>query len=166
MRVIGDVSINVVHNLSLGNGCKLVIGDRDPAFFDKLKLYLGRSVQSNPSDRSSMTASNGSEMITLPHSAVAGDLPHALDFKIYGLPTCSTSGTNPSITINNSGEFWGVIYAPDARLDILNSGIMYGGFVGYSIDIYNSGAFYYDSRIPLEYDEGPLYFEIERWWEE
>lgn len=162
LRLVGTFLINVTGNMIIPGNARVAIGDQDPALFDSLELYLGLSA--GPPVRSSLDAKTGSSIVTLPRAI--GELPHSLDLKIYGLPTCSSGGNSPDITIHNSGEFWGVIYAPDARLDIHNSGIMYGGFVGYSIDLYSNGGFYYDSRIPLEYDEGPFFFEIERWWED
>jgi len=160
LRLVGTFIINVTENMIIPGNARLTIGDQDPAFIDNLELYLG----SIDGSRSSLDARTGSSIVTMPRAV--GELPHSLDLKIYGLPTCSSPGNNPDITIHNSGEFWGVIYAPRARLDIRNSGIMYGGFVGYSIELYGNGGFYYDSRIPMEYNEGPFFFEIERWWED
>ncbi|MHC4507895.1 MAG: DUF7305 domain-containing protein [Planctomycetota bacterium] len=162
--VIGDVVIHVTGDVTIANGCKLFVGDRtltQPQ--SRLGLYLGVS---DPTARySSMVAHNGSSIVTLPR--VGDPIPHSVDLMIYGLPSCTTnSKNNPAITLHNSGEFWGVIYAPDAPLSIHNSGTMYGSFISYSIEVDNSGAFYYDSRIPLEQNEGPLFFEIDRWWEE
>ncbi|UCD00055.1 MAG: hypothetical protein JSW66_09265, partial [Phycisphaerales bacterium] len=167
VEIIGDVVIHVAGDVTIGNGCKLFIGDRTLLVpQSRLAMYLGAGEPTVP--YSSMVAHNGSSIITLPR---AGDpIPHSVDFKIYGLPTCTTNPwgrpASPAITLHNSGEFWGVIYAPNAPLSIHNSGTLYGSFISYSVEVDNSGAFYYDSRVPYDSEEGPMFFEIDRWWEE
>lgn len=83
----------------------------------------------------------------------------ATKLKIYGSPDCT------QVIIKNSGDLWAAVYAPNATLEIKNSGVTYGGFVGSSLIMKNSGEFYFDTRL-LESVEDPAYFEIERWWEE
>ena len=56
----------------------------------------------------------------------------------YGLPTCD------SIILKNSSDFYGAIYAPNAMLDIRNSGEIYGSFVGEDMILHNSVNFHYD----------------------
>ncbi len=164
----GNVLINVVNDMRISNGCKLVIGDMDVITGpDLLRVYLGRSIPQNEADRSSFIAENGSGIVTLPRiiDGAPEPYPHAVDFRIYGLPSCKSTGQNPAITLHNSSEFWGVIYAPEARILINNSSNVYGSFIGKSMEIHNSGAFYYDTRIPGEYNEGPYFFGLSRWWE-
>lgn len=83
----------------------------------------------------------------------------ATKLRIYGLENCT------NITIMNSGDFWGAIYAPNANLEIKNSGAAYGGFVGSSLDTKNSAVFYFDVRLLMSYDD-PAYFSLDRWWED
>jgi hypothetical protein len=164
--ILGDVYLNVIHDMRIGNGTRVVIGDQDAAFEDSLELYLGKPISSGSSDSASLVAENGSTIMTLPYTA--GMDPNCLDLQIYGLPSCTSGPTSASasITLHNSSEFWGVVYAPDAILDIHNSGTMYGSFLGKSMNINNSGEFYYDTRLAGPQVEGPLFFEIERWWED
>jgi len=167
LRLVGGFVINVTAKMIIEGDARLTIGDGvyDPLLGDHLDLYLGSSGPVVPSNFSSFDARTDSTIFTLPRAL--GELPHSVDLKIYGLPTCTTnSKVDPAITLHNSSTFWGVIYAPDAPISVHNSGLMYGSFIGFSMNLDNSGAFYYDSRIPSEQNEGPMFFEIERWWEE
>jgi hypothetical protein len=122
------------------NSCQLIIQDGA-----MLELYLGDHLR----------AHNGS-YITVVNPLGLG---REIALQIYGTPTCT------EISLYNSGDMWGVIYAPNAHLDLDNSATYYGGFIGGSLEMRNGSEFHYDTRLWDLQDEGPAYFAIERWWE-
>jgi hypothetical protein len=136
----GLVRIYVSGWTRIHNTCQLIIQDGA-----MLELYLGDHLR----------AHNGS-LITVVNPLGLG---REIALQIYGTPTCG------EISLHNSGEMWGVIYAPNAALDVDNSATYYGSFIGGSIVMRNNAEFHYDTRLWDLQDEGPAYFAIERWWE-
>jgi hypothetical protein len=135
-EIVGDVNIYVPGNVRIKNSASLKVKAGG-----SLEIYVGGS----------FIADNGSLIINEDHDART--------FKVYGTPTCT------KVEIKNSGDFWGSINAPQADLTIFNSGDAYGGFIGNTLTIKNSGSFYFDTRLAEGLNE-PLKFEIIRWWEE
>ena len=137
IRIIGDVTMYVDGLMKLRNGAILNIDDGS-----SLVLYLGGS----------LIADNG--------SFITNDENDARNLKIYGTPDCRI------IDLKNSGDLCAAIYAPSANLLIYNDGKTTGAFVGNNFEMKNSGEFYYDTRLAEgEPTEGPVFFQIERWWE-
>jgi Tfp pilus assembly protein PilX len=92
-------------------------------------------------------------------SYIYNDDMEAARMKIYGSENCTL------VEIKNSGDFYGAIYAPNAKLDIKNSGDYVGSFIGSSIDVNNSGKLIFDASLSNPVEE-PGYFTVARWWEE
>lgn len=140
LEIRGNVVVYVAGDMRLGNDSTLYIAPNS-----SLALYLA----------SSFTAVNSSHII----NGIEG-YEDARNLRMYGTETCT------SIRIDNSGTFYGAVYAPHAELLIRNSGAMYGAFIGNSFTMFNSGEFYYDTRL---YDFDPTgqlsFFEVQRWWE-
>jgi hypothetical protein len=61
------------------------------------------------------------------------------DFKIY------TSGT--SIQLGGTNDFWGVVYAPEAVIDLQGNFQMYGSLIGYDIFARGNPDFHYDEAL-------------------
>jgi hypothetical protein len=135
VKIVGDVTIYATQNVTLNQGSVLDVN------IGSLKLYVGNSLE----------AKNGSTILNDAHDATK--------LTIFGTPTCT------SIQLKNSSDFWGLVNAPEATLLIFNSGNVYGGFIGDTLDMKNSGVFYFDTRLISGTIE-PTQFIIERWWEE
>jgi hypothetical protein len=144
--------IFITGSFTLQNSAKLEIAQNSVVF-----LYLGNYMQA---DIGSIIGSEGLPITGKPTDAQVAAA--ATSFFIYGLPTCE------KIVLQNSSNFYGAIYAPQADLDIKNSGAMYGALVGNSVRVYNTGGFYYVDA--LRSIVGPFApqstFVIARWWEE
>jgi hypothetical protein len=136
VEIVGDVNIYVPGNIRIKNSASITVKSGG-----SLELYVGGT----------LIADNGSLIINEAHDART--------LKIYGTPTCT------SIDIKNSGDLWASVNAPQASLLIRNSGNVYGGFIGNSLEMKNTGAFYFDTRL-AEGMEEPTKFVIIRWWEE
>jgi len=149
VRIRGGVRLHASNEVRFYEGTKLII---EPG--SALELFVG----TDAGPTSPLTAYNGSEIITMDRES--------WDLKIYGLPSCTSTGNSPTIALHNSGVFWGVIYAPSANLVVDNTADFYGGFIGYSLTMMNNAVFHYDTRLYDLQNEGPLFFQINRWWEE
>lgn len=120
-----------------------------------LKLYLGGDF------RAGQDTKIINENIT-PGSTDPDEIAEAAkSLKIYGTDSCTL------ITLNNSSDFYGMIYARNADLQIHNSGNLYGAFVGEKITMNNSSGFYYyvPALANISLNDETAYLK-EYWWEE
>ena len=79
---------------------------------------------------------------------------------IYCLDTCT------SITLKNSADFRGAIYAPNATVDLDNSGNIYGSIVSSSFILRNAANVYYDAALrDRTVSDEAVRFMIHRWSE-
>lgn len=146
----GEVSIYVEKNTIIGNSGELVISNSS-----SLDLYLGDD---------SLEAKQGSVIIN--ENATSGSTDEqkayaATRFNLYGTDNCT------SIILKNAGDLYGAIHAPEADIIIMNSGDLYGALVANSLELKNSGNFYYVSELAAVNINSELtFFEISRWWEE
>ncbi|MHC4477065.1 MAG: DUF7305 domain-containing protein [Planctomycetota bacterium] len=141
----GHVVIYVTGEVRLHNAAELRLLDvNDGNVPASLDLYLGGEMQ----------ADQGSFLVTENHLTTGTRL------KIYGTNDCT------SIILMNSGELSAAIYAPYADMELKNSGAAYGSFTGNSLELKNSGEFYYDTRLlDIDINEDTAYL-VSRWWEE
>jgi len=120
----GDVTLWVTGGISLGthaanDSAHIEINTANPNA--KLTIYLGGTFESK----------NG---------AAFNDVGDPNKLSIYGL------GAN-SITIKNSGNFAGTIYAPNATVSIGNSAQVYGSVIADKYTQDNSSLFKYDAKL-------------------
>jgi hypothetical protein len=81
--------------------------------------------------------------------------------KIYGLPGCT------EMDLKAKSDFYGAVYAPNANIDLFNSGDFIGAIVGNSFDMKNSGRFIYDTSLASVFIDDPAAcFTVQRWWED
>ncbi len=82
------------------------------------------------------------------------------NLRIFG-----TSTTAQKWTIQNSGAFYGVYYAPMADIIFKAQADLFGSVSGHSFDLRSSGNMHYDTQLSElpGFDTG---FRIYRWWEE
>jgi hypothetical protein len=136
----GDVVLYITGNIDLGNSCEIVVKDKS-----SLTIYLDGDIVSG----------NGSSIGTENPSK------DALTIQLYG-----TGEGEQNFDIKAKNEWAGVIYAPNANIDLYAKGDVYGAIVADSFEFKNGGNYYYDEalrEVSLE-DEG-VYFVVERWYE-
>jgi hypothetical protein len=138
----GQVTIQITGDVRIHNGAELRIMNNPTV--PSLKLYLDGDLQ----------ADNGSIIDTENHLATGTRL------KIYGTNTCE------SIIFMNSSELSAAVYAPYAHMELKNSAAVYGAFTGESLELKNSGQFYYDVRLLDIGIEDDAAYMVGRWWEE
>jgi hypothetical protein len=59
--------------------------------------------------------------------------------------------TADPVSVSNSSAFYGVIYAPYADLQIDNHAALYGAILAGSVEMKNSGDFYFDRALKAKY---------------
>jgi hypothetical protein len=86
--------------------------------------------------------------------------------QIFGTNTTNESSTSlagQTIKIAGDGEFHGVIYAPNADVEVRGMGDTYGAVVGKNIFLGGNGQFHYDEALKdLDSDRS---YRIARWRE-
>jgi hypothetical protein len=130
LRVIGDCTLYVTGDVNMGQNSEIILDSSTNA---KLTIYLdGDWVSDNNSGINNETSSPST-------------------FKLYG-----TGPAGQAIDIKAKGEFYGVIYAPDADLTMFSGGNIYGSFVTNNFELKNPAEFLYDASLKTisVYDEG------------
>ena len=61
------------------------------------------------------------------------------------------SDRSDPVSLSNSSAFYGVVYAPFADLDIFNGAAIYGAILAKTVDVKNSGNFYFDIALKDKY---------------
>jgi len=108
----------------------------------KLEIYVGEQLRSGNS------------------TGFSNDNDFAATLKIFGLPTCTY------IDLKTKSNTFATVYAPEADLDLYNSGNFYGAIVAYNFEMKNSGNFYFDTKLQLvDINDVLARFVISRWWE-
>lgn len=140
LEIDGDVVLYITGDIDLGNSCEIVVKDNS-----SLTIYLDGDIVSG----------NGSSIGTENPSK------DALAIQLYG-----TGEGEQNFDIKAKNEWTGVIYAPNANIDLYAKGDAYGAIVSNSFEFKSGGNLYYDEalrEVSLE-DEG-VRFVVERWYE-
>jgi len=140
LEIDGDVVLYITGDIELGNSCEIIVLDDS-----SLTIYLDGDIVS----------ANGSSIGTENPSK------DALTIQLYG-----TGEGEQNFDIKAKNEWTGVIYAPNANIDLYANGDVYGAIVSDSFEFKNGGNYYYDEalrEVSLE-DEG-VSFVVERWYE-
>jgi hypothetical protein len=136
----GDVVLYITGDIDLGNACEIIVKDNS-----SLTIYINGDI----------TTGNGASIGT------QNPTKDAMTIQLYGT---GTGGQNFDIKAKN--EWTGVIYAPNAHVDLYANGDAYGAIVADSFEFKNGGNYYYDealSEVSMQ-DEG-VSFVVERWYE-
>jgi hypothetical protein len=139
----GVVHLRVLGDIVLQNSAEIRVKGffGNPATYSSAAIYLDGDLRAGNS--------NGINNMTY--------LP--ANFRLFG--------TGPPVQkweIQNSGNFYGAYYAPNAEIIVKAIGEIFGSVSGKSFDNRNSANLHYDVRLSdvSIYDTG---FGIERWWE-
>jgi Tfp pilus assembly protein PilX len=140
LEVSGHVRLHVMGNMNVGNGAVILIKPES-----SLWIYVNGAFDS------------GQSALFTQEVAV----PRPGNFILYGTGPINTPVT---WTVRNNGDFYGVIYAPNANLVVDAKGAIYGSISARSCDLKNSSMLHYDMALadPTLFPAG---YVIERWWE-
>lgn len=136
----GDVVLYITGDIDLGNACEIIVKDNS-----SLTIYIDGDIVTGNG------ASIGTENPT----------KDAMTLQLYG-----TGPVGQNLDIKAKNEWTGVIYAPNAHIDLYANGDAYGAIVAGSFEFKNGGNYYYDEalrEVSME-DEG-VSFVVERWYE-
>ncbi len=136
----GDVVLYITGDIDLGNACEIIVRDNS-----SLTIYIDGDI----------VTGNGSSIGT------ENPTKDAMTLQLYG-----TGGVGQNLDIKAKNEWTGVIYAPNAHIDLYANGDVYGAIVADSFEFKNGGNYYYDEAlrtVSME-DEG-VSFVVERWYE-
>ena len=137
LEVSGNVQIHVTGNISLlGSSTEIRIMPGS-----SLRIYLDGAFDSGNSTFFNVVTMDPKRFI------------------LYG-----TGSTEVTWTVRYGGNFYGVIYAPKANLEVYNSGDIFGSISARSCEMKNSGSLHYDLALanPVLFPAG---YVIDRWWE-
>lgn len=137
----GDVVLYVTGDIQLGNSCEIVVTNNST-----LTIYTDGNIHCR----------NGSGINTLNPPEEADTL------QIYATGTGSQF-----FDIKAKSQFTGIIYAPDADVDLYANGDAYGSIVARDFEFKAGGNFYYDEALQKKNtvkDEG-VQFAVSRWSE-
>lgn len=129
-----------ITSLILRNGSTLVVD----ATNGPVNVYLSGTIDTEEGD---LEAKNGSQ---INNSA----LP--TDFNLY-------SNSSQPIVLKHGSEFKGMVYAPAAPVSLMNSGDVYGLVWGNTVDIKNSGEFYFDTAFQTKFPSNKYKLELFAW---
>ena len=139
LEIVGDVVLHITGDINLGNKCEIIVKDNS-----SLTIYIDGDIISG----------NGSSIGT------ENPTKDATTLQLYG------TGESQTFDIKAKNDWTGVIYAPNADIDLYANGDVYGSIVADSFEFKNGGNYYYDEalrEVSME-DEG-VSFVIERWYE-
>ena len=137
----GDVVLHVTGNIDLGNSCEIVVkGDAT------LTIYVDGNIVSG--------LGSGINTEAPPEQAAT--------FQLYA------TGEGPQdFDIKAKNKFTGVIYAPNADVDLYANGDAYGSVVADSFEFKSGGNFHYDEALSKKntVDDEAVQFVVTRWYE-
>lgn len=137
----GDVVLHVTGDIQLGNSCEIVVKDGS-----SLTIYSDGNIHCR----------NGSGINTEAPPEQADTL------QIY-----ATGAGAQFFDIKAKSEFTGIIYAPDADVDLYANGDAYGSIVARDFEFKAGGNFYYDEALQKKntVKDEAVQFVVTRWSE-
>lgn len=146
-------ALHVASNITLPGGdyslCKLTFDSNVTVTIPKneiVRIFIDSPDRKSPT-ASSCAAVPDAGKIVAPNHVYLNTTGQAeqLQFFVYG--TKSDSFTNPDVWFKNGLTMNGTIYAPDASVQIKNSGELIGGIVGKNVDFKNNAKFTWPTSI-------------------
>lgn len=141
LTIDGPVNLYITGDFTVGNSAGIQINTANPEAY--VNVYVDGKVDFK----------NGSEINNQGKSAK--------DLKIYGLNNCK------DIDLKNTSNFYGAVYAPDAKVTVHNSAEFYGPIVAKEFEQKSKGDFFYDAALrETEEDDAAVHFTVKRWRED
>jgi hypothetical protein len=136
----GAVVLRVTGDITLGQSCEIIV--RDGA---SLTIYADGNIQ----------CANGSDINTENPSEAAST------FQLY-----ATGDGQQSFDLKAKSEFTGIIYAPNADIQLYTGGDAYGSIVANTFEFKSGGNYHYDEALrQVETDDEGVRFVVKRWYE-
>ena len=136
----GEVTLHITGDISLGQSCEIVV--RNGA---SLTIYADGDIQCG--NNSNINTENPPEA--------------ASTFQLY-----ATGDDQQSFDLKAKSEFTGVIYAPNANIQLNAGGDAYGSIVANTFEFKSGGNYHYDEALrKVETDDQGAHFVIKRWHE-
>jgi hypothetical protein len=136
----GDVVLHIAGDIQLGQSCEIVIKDGS-----SLTLYVDGDIHCRES------SGINPELATQPASTL----------HIYGTNECSQT-----FDLKAKSEWTGVVYAPNANVNLYANGDAYGAIVANNFEFKSGGNYHYDEALRnIDEDDEGVHFVIKRWEE-
>ncbi len=136
----GAVTLYITGDITLGQSCEIIV--RDGA---SLTIYTDGDIQ----------CANGSAINTENPPEAAST------FQLY-----ATGEDQQSFDIKAKTEFTGIIYAPNADVQLYAGGDAYGSIVANTFEFKSGGNYHYDEALrQVETDDEGVRFVVKRWYE-
>jgi hypothetical protein len=140
LEISGDVVLYLTGNVDLGESCELVIKADS-----SLTLYIDGDIHCRAG------------------SSVNNETPpeDPKNFQVYG-----TSETTQYFDIKAKSTWSGIIYAPNADIDLYANSDFYGSVVANNFELKAGGNYHYDEALrEVEIDDEGVRFVVKRWHE-
>lgn len=139
ITIDGAVSLYISGDIILKNSAELQVNSGDDI---SLSIYVGGDIEVKNSGAFNNLSADPKNV------------------KIFGLDGCQ------NITLKNSSDFYGAIYAPNTDVVMMNSADFYGAIVAQSFEQKNSAPFNYDASLrDVSIDDMGICFVIQHWQE-
>ncbi|MHC4227076.1 MAG: DUF7305 domain-containing protein [Planctomycetota bacterium] len=136
----GDVVLHITGDIQIGSLCEILV-----ASDSTLTLYVDGDILCR--EGSGINTQNPTKSSSTLYVYATGD------------------GTQ-NFDIRANGEFTGVIYAPNADVDLYAGGDAYGAIVADDFEFKSGGNYYYDEALrDVEIDDIGARFVVDRWYE-
>ncbi len=137
----GDVVLHITGDIQLGSLCEILVANDST-----LTLYVDGDILCR--EGGGINTQNPTKSASTLYVYATGDGAQTFD-------------------IRANGEFTGVIYAPNADVDLYAGGDAYGAIVAGTFEFKAGGNYYYDESLrDVEIDDIGVYFVVDRWYEE
>lgn len=136
----GEVVLHITGDIELGQSCEIIV--RDGA---SLTIYTDGDIRCD----------NGSDINTENPPEAAST------FQLY-----ATGDGQQSFDMKAKSESTGIIYAPNADVQLYAGGDAYGSIVANTFEFKSGGNYHYDEALRnVETDDEGVHFIVKRWWE-
>jgi len=133
----GKVLLHITGDIDIGNGCEVIVNPGS-----SLIIYIDGNIAADNS---------------LGFNNEAGNVK---DFQIYG------TGVDQVFDIKAMSSIFGIIYAPEAQINIYPGGEIRGALVGKDVTFKSGCTFYYDEALrDATLDDEGVRFVVKRWKE-
>ena len=140
LTIDGTVDLYITGDILLKNSAELQVVNNDDAC---LNLFVGGNIEVKNSGAFNNLRADPKRV------------------KIFGLNSCQ------SINLKNGVNFYGVIFAPNADVVMMNSADFFGSVTAHSFEQNNSADFYYDASLrDVSIDDIGVCYVVTQWQEE
>ena len=144
-----------------GSGANLVIAGGDVVLHVTGDMWFGQGTELIIEQNSSVTIYLDGNFTAGNSSGINNETQDATSFILYG------TGENQRFELKAKCDWFGAIYAPDAKISIKAGANIHGAFVSADFEFQGGGYIYYDAALRnVSTTDIGVTFVIERWQEE